>query len=436
MLSNDLERIKYFARLANTFDETLLNIRNHIANNPDALRELAYALYESDRFEQTLSVAMQGLAIAPTHPVLRYDAARACSITGDVEQSRQHIEIAVSVHSKNPYFQSHYADTLLRLGKFEEGWKRKKWYYQLPRIEESMVQLPFPRWSGEPVAGSRFLLVGEQGRGDEIQFLRFAEWLNEKGAIVDALVSEPIAPLAKSMASIRATYTRIPPCSYQYWCHITRVPEFMNLELSMLPYATRYISSSPEKDDFWNHRINALTASKASRHNMKIGVVWEGGPAHSLDRFRSISLNTFTPLFTLPNVTWFSLQKGKSEQASRALEENFDIHTLGPEIHDFTDTLSILNQLDLLISVDTSVAHLAGAGGTPVWTLIPAYGDWRWLTHRTDSPWYPTMRLFRQRKLGNWIEVVSEVRGALLARTPLPPPIPGIRARSRRPALR
>ncbi|MFX1761883.1 hypothetical protein PWP93_04665 [Paraburkholderia sp. A1RI-2L] len=150
---------------------------------------------------------------------------------------------------------------------------------------------------------------------------------------------------------------------------------------------------------------------------MKIGVVWEGGPAHSLDRFRSISLNTFIPLFTLPNVTWFSLKKGKSERESCALEKHFDLHTLGPEIHDFTDTLSILNKLDLLISVDTSVAHPRGRGRH---SSVDAHTGLRRLamaTHRTDIPWYPTMQLFRQRKLRNWVEVVSEVRDALLART-------------------
>jgi hypothetical protein len=139
-------------------------------------------------------------------------------------------------------------------------------------------------------------------------------------------------------------------------------------------------------------------------------VVWAGGPQHVLDRFRSIPFEALEPLFTLPGVTWFSLQKGAGEHAPEALPAGFDIHTLGPDITDFTDTLAILEVLDLLITVDTSVAHLAGAAGTSVWTLIPACADWRWLSERADSPWYPSMTLFRQRELGQWAPVIEEVR--------------------------
>ncbi len=141
--------------------------------------------------------------------------------------------------------------------------------------------------------------------------------------------------------------------------------------------------------------------------------MWAGGPHSSLDRFRSISIEALKRLFSHPGTTWFSVQKGDGERESESLAHEFDVHTLGPEIEDFTDTLAILHSLELLITVDTSVAHLAGAAGLPVWTLVPAYTDWRWLTDRADSPWYPSMRLFRQRELGQWGPVVEEVRDAL-----------------------
>ncbi len=119
------------------------------------------------------------------------------------------------------------------------------------------------------------------------------------------------------------------------------------------------------------------------------------------------------PIFSLPGLTWFSVQKGERERETESLGDDFDVYTLGPQIEDFSDTLAILHSLDLLITVDTSVAHLAGAAGLPVWTLVPAYTEWRWLTDRTDSPWYPSMRLFRQRDLGDWTAVIEEVRDAL-----------------------
>ena len=144
-----------------------------------------------------------------------------------------------------------------------------------------------------------------------------------------------------------------------------------------------------------------------------MGVVWAGGPHHVLDRFRSIRLDALKPLFALPGTSWYSVQKGDREYESEALADEFDLHTLGPAIQDFTDTLAILETLDLLITVDTSVAHLAGAAGRPVWVLLPTCADWRWMVDRTDTPWYPSMRLFRQRELGQWDEVIEEVRNAL-----------------------
>jgi ADP-heptose:LPS heptosyltransferase len=132
-----------------------------------------------------------------------------------------------------------------------------------------------------------------------------------------------------------------------------------------------------------------------------------------LNRFRSIRLDALKPLFAMSCTTWYSVQKGDRERESEALAAEFDLHTLGPAIQDFTDTLALLNTFDLLITVDTSVAHLAGAAGLPVWTLLQAGADWRWMTERNDSPWYPSMRLFRQRELGDWDTVIDEVREAL-----------------------
>jgi ADP-heptose:LPS heptosyltransferase len=191
------------------------------------------------------------------------------------------------------------------------------------------------------------------------------------------------------------------------------MPEHMQLELSMLPIVMPYIAASQDRIGHWRARIDALLQRSAPASNPKIGVVWAGGPGSVLDRFRSIRIEAFIPLFSHPGTTWFSVQKGECERESEALSDTLDVYTLGPAIEDFTDTLAILNCLDLVITVDTSVAHLAGAAGLPVWVLIPAYTEWRWLAGCKDSPWYPSMRLFRQRELGNWTQVIEEVRDAL-----------------------
>jgi hypothetical protein len=192
------------------------------------------------------------------------------------------------------------------------------------------------------------------------------------------------------------------------------MPYHMKLDLPMLPIAMPYLAATPEKVKHWRNRIQAISPSEKHPKTKRIGIAWAGSPYHALDRFRSVRLDMLKPLFALPELAWYSVQKGDREHESEALENEFDLHTLGPAIGDFADTLAILQSLDLLITVDTSVAHLAGAAGLPVWVLVPAYSDWRWLLERTDSPWYPSMRLFRQPELGQWEQVVEEVRAALL----------------------
>jgi tetratricopeptide (TPR) repeat protein len=388
----------------------ITQVRSHFSSSAEALKSLSYVLNMHDLVSEALSVARQGLAIDPHHPLLHHNAARALSVLGRLAESRPHSMEAARLLPDNQYLQFHLAGVQLGLGEFDEGWKRYRSFYEIPENQGQLVSPPFPQWQGEPVSGCRFLLVGEQGRGDEIQFIRFAEWLHRQGATVDVLVSEPVACLAGTLRNVRRVYTRTPPGPYDYWSHMLKVPAHMKLDLAMLPCSTNYLGANPKQIHDWRSRLDALSSKPSEAHNRRVGVVWAGGPNHVLDRFRSIPLEALKPLFTVPGVTWYTLQKGAGERDSEALAPEFDVHTLGPVITDFTDTLAILEGLDLLITVDTSVAHLAGAAGTPVWTLTPACADWRWLNGRTDSPWYPSMRLFRQRKLGQWAPVIEDVR--------------------------
>ncbi len=394
-------------------DEIIKQIRTRFAGDVEALKSLAYALNTNDRFSDALNVARQGLALDPHHPLLHHNAARALSIQGHLAESRPHSMEAARRLPDNPHLQFHLAGVQLGLGEFEEGWKRYKWFYALPDKAEERIRPAFPEWNGERVAGCRFLLVGEQGRGDEIQFLRFAEWLYWRGATVDVLVSRPIAALAASMKSVRTVFTTLPSGPYEYWCPMLRIPDHMKLDLSMLPIAMPYLTAAPEKAQRWQTHLDTISRGTTQAGNKRIGIVWAGSPHHVLDRFRSVRLDALKPLFSLAATTWYSLQKGDRENESGYLKDEYDLHTLGPAIDDFADTLAILHSLDLLITVDTSVAHLAGAAGLPVWVLVPAYSEWRWLTGRTDSPWYPSMRLFRQREPGKWEPVIEEVRHAL-----------------------
>jgi tetratricopeptide (TPR) repeat protein len=413
-LQDGLELIRALETAGRTVlvDEAIAQIRTREADNADALQELCLTLYRIDRFADMLSVARQGLNLDPLRVTLHHYAAHALSVRGRVSEAIEHSKAAVRLTPNDPAMQVQLACLELSHGDFKKGWARRNVTYGMPLARATLVFPHFPVWNGEPVAHCRFLLVGEQGRGDEIQFMRFAVWLQQQGAIVDLLVSQPIAEIAGSMPGIRV-FTRTPPGPYEYWSHMLRMPEHMKLDVPMLPIAMPYISVSPHRLEHWRPQIDAASPFARLKKNARIGVVWAGGPHTALDRFRSISFEALKPLLSVPGTTWFSLQKGEHERDSETLADEFDLHTVGPFIADFADTLAILETLDLLITVDTSVAHLAGAANLPVWVLLPAYAELRWLTGRTDSPWYPSMRLFRQRELGEWSPVIDEVRDAL-----------------------
>ncbi|HEX7912344.1 MAG TPA: tetratricopeptide repeat protein [Paraburkholderia sp.] len=395
-------------------DETIEQIVHDSGNDTSSLKAVAYVLVQSMRHRDALAVAMRGLTIDPENVSFSHCAGRALRYLGKVAESLPYMRAVARVFPHDPSIHYELSGVLLCLGEFEEGWRQAWSFYEIPANRETLRWPNFPAWNGESVCGRYFLLVGEQGLGDQIQFLRFAVWLHQQGATVDVLVDGPVAVLAASMASIRRVFVEMPEGPYDFWTHMFRVPAHIRLNLTMLPVATSYVASSPDKVHQWSRYIETSSPRQWNTHKKRVGIVWAGNPNLYLDRFRSICLDAMRDLFLLPGFAWYSLQKGEREPESEALEHEFDVHTLGPLIHGYDDTLAILHSLDLLITVDSSVAHLAGAAGLPVWTLIPAYTDWRWMTGRTDSPWYPSMRLFRQRELCEWAPVITEVRDALV----------------------
>lgn len=412
---DDLDPIAAIVKSGRTgsLDRAVEQITTHHADNPAALKAVAYVLNTSQRYEGAFEAARRGLSIAPDNALLSHSAAWALRHLGRIAECLPYCEAAARALPNDPKIQYYLADALLCLGKFDEGWKLHRRFYEVPEHKTTLPWPSFPVWNGEPVSRRRFLLVGEQGLGDQIQFLRFADWLYRQGATVDVLVSEQIVELASNMESVTNAFTTLPAGPYDFWAHMFTVPEYVQLDISMLPVSMPYLAASPEKMRKWQQRIATVSSDLARSTNRRIGIVWAGNPLHPLDRFRSIRIDALQGLFTIPSVNWYALQKGCGELDSEALGAEFDVWSLGPDIEGYADTLAILQSLDLLITVDSSVAHLAGAAGLPVWVLVPAYTDWRWLTERADSPWYPSMRLFRQRELGDWGPVIDEVRVAL-----------------------
>ncbi|WP_027799819.1 tetratricopeptide repeat protein [Paraburkholderia dilworthii] len=394
-------------------DDLLPALRARCATDPAALEQLAFTLNGAQRFADAISVARQAIGLDPHNAWLHHNASFALNMLGDFEQMHVHTAEAARLMPESAPMQFNLAAAQLRAGDFERGWRQYRWHDALPE-NHNLVRPDFPEWRGERVLGSRFLLIGEQGLGDQIQFLRMADWLHRRGAQVDVWVEEPLGDVARQAAGVHAAWTSVPPGPYDYWCRMLRMPAHMNLELSMLPLATAYLQARPADAQRWHDRVEALGAvNSEGPFKKRVGIVWAGNPAYELDRYRSVPLRQWRRLLEQPGVRWFSLQKGDAQHDAAAWSESIDMHVLGPEIHSFQDTLAIIQSLDLVITVDTAVAHLAGACGAPVWVLVPTFTDWRWMVARADSPWYPSMRLFRQRELNQWGAVLADVAQAL-----------------------
>ncbi|WP_027802022.1 tetratricopeptide repeat protein [Paraburkholderia dilworthii] len=311
----------------------------------------------------------------------------------------------------------HYADAhqnlawlLLKRGDFKQGWA--EFALRWRKSDYEALALPgVAEWRGEPLDGRRLLIVGEQGFGDHFQFLRYAQMLHERGATVDICVREPLLPLAGRVPGVHRAFSGKPEGEYDFWVPMMSVPSCVGTELSTIPADVPYLFADEAKVKAWHKRL-----IKTGAANRKAGLAWAGSPTFGNDRYRSMVLSELHALAGVAKVSWYPLQKGPAHAQLADAPHAFRAHDFSGELNDFEDTAALIMNLDLVIAVDTGVAHLAGALGKPVWLLLPANSDWRWLEARSDSPWYPGMRLFRQKVLGDWAGVVTEVMQALQQR--------------------
>jgi tetratricopeptide (TPR) repeat protein len=328
-------------------------------------------------------------------------------------------EAAYRVAMESGYVPARYNLTLMNglRGRLEAFWTDYEWRFAADNNAPDAVKLPdlpMPMWRGEPLAGKRLLVWIEQGFGDQMQFIRYARLVHEAGAQATWVVSPPLKALLRTLpwpVDLRSTKEVSKDARYDYWSFALSLPRWFDTRLDTIPAEVPYLKADPKKVEHWRTR---LARWKGKR---RIGLAWAGNPKHVNDRNRSIPLAEFAPLAKLPDCVFLSLQKGEREKELASPPAGMEIVHLGAELKDFTDTAALMQHLDLLISCDSSPAHLAGALARPVWTLLPYTPDWRWMTDRSDSPWYPSMRLFRQRKVGDWAGVMGEVAEALAADT-------------------
>ena len=305
-----------------------------------------------------------------------------------------------------------YSLGLLTAGRLIEGWNHYDFRWVKSPLLECRVSIHRPVWSGQELRGKTILLCPEQGLGDAIQFIRYAPHLKALGATVMVTLEgrTTLTRLGGGFAGIdRIVEGGVPVGEIDYYVHLLSLPRVFGTDLESIPADIPYVNADPLLVERWASRIVA-------DGTLKVGLVWAGNPAHLLDRKRSMKLRTLMPLLMLEGVRFYGLQKGPPAVEAEAMPADVGFVNVGPELDDFADTAAVISQLDLVICVDTAVGHLAGAMGKPVWLLLPQPADFRWLEEREDSPWYPTMRLFRQRGQQDWEEVVRRVEVALRKR--------------------
>jgi tetratricopeptide (TPR) repeat protein len=320
----------------------------------------------------------------------------------------------------HPNSTANYGGACLTLGLLKEGWR----YYEFRWTHEPLLSLrpqyPVPRWSGQDVAGKTVLVWAEQGAGDLIQFVRFTGLLKARGATVILLVGERLRAFAETFEHVDSVVVSSTEVRgrYDFNIPLLSLPLALEIDLATIPREVPYLRADYARVTAWRARV--------AGDGLKVGLVWSGNPKHERDAYRSAPLRVLAPLLELEGIRWYSLQK-EPRPEDRATLREVRIVDVAPELDDFRDTAAAIEALDLVVTVDTAVAHLAGALGKPVWVLLPEACDFRWLRDREDSPWYPTMRLFRQSCLGEWDDVVQRVRSALIAcidqsRAPCAPP--------------
>jgi len=383
-----------------------------IACNPDEGQthlNLGAMLASQKRFEEAEAAYRAALKLTPSSPA-------AWSNLGVLQACRKQevaaelsYRTAIELDPNYPLAQFNFSYLLLRQGRFEDGWRcleARNWYALLEK------NLAYPRWRGEPLKGKSLLISIEAGHGDMIQFCRYAALLKAQGTIQISVICHPalksLFATLPSVDSVVALDEPLPTTNWDFWTPPLSIPFYCQTRIDSIPATLPYLWADSKKVEYWASVVNSMSVPTERR----VGLVWKGNPRFENDADRSLpNLGILAPLSTIAGLRFFSLQKGTGEDEAENPPAGLPLVNLGPQLSDFADTAAILENLDLLICVDTAVAHLAGAMGKACWVLLPDYKtDWRWLTGRSDSPWYPgVMRLFRQQHMGDWATVVAEV---------------------------
>jgi Flp pilus assembly protein TadD len=406
-LSNLGNTLKQQGKLA----ESEASCREALRYNPNystAYNNLGVTLVAQGRLEEASASFAKALALMPSDAGAHANLGAAAVRQGNFEEGLAHSRSALKLNPNHSEAHKNQAIVALLLGDFARGWPEYEWRWKC--AGSTLPPIPLPRWFGEPLDGRTILLHWEQGLGDTIHFVRYARILRARKARVVVCCQKPLRRLLERCEGIDQLVVQgDSPPRFDCWTPLLSIPGVLGTDLASIPGECGYLTADPALVSAWRERLESYPG-------FRIGICWQGSPDFHADRQRSVPLAHFAPLAKLPSVRLISLQKGVGADQVAGVAGSFEVLSFsdmdtvnGP----FMDTAAIMHNLDLIVTSDTSVAHLAGALGVPAWLVLSISPDWRWLLHRDDSPWYPSLRLFRQTTWGDWNEVFQRVAAAV-----------------------
>ena len=391
--------------------EALACFRKALAEKPeypDALSNLGNALHELGALDEAVASYQSALRLNQNHFDAHNNLGNALRTRGDLAASVRSYEQALRLKPDNAQVRLSRALCWLEAGDFESGWPEYEWRLQCPEFAIPIFRQP--RWDGSGLNGRSILLYADHGLGDTIQFIRYAPMVRAFGGDVIVACPRPLAQLLASCPGVDRIVeegAELPP--FDVYIPIMSLAGVFATTAATVPADVPYLW--PELTRFDSQRRAAIDPD-----GFNIGIAWQGNPRYRQDRHRSFELAQVERLARIDGVRLFSLQKGAGVEQIDSVADRFAVRSLGSMVEDLNETAAVMRSLDLVITPDSALAHLAGAVGAPVWVALAYAADWRWQRERTDSPWYPTMRLFRQTTWGQWDDVFAMMEGTLLAR--------------------
>ncbi|CAA6603208.1 Glycerol-3-phosphate acyltransferase PlsX (fragment) [Rhodospirillaceae bacterium LM-1] len=384
-------------------DEAVAWLGEAVLRNPadgDRLAAFGMAQKAAGNVAGALQSLEQAASLLPHNAQIRINQANLLQDQGDFDKALDLYRQAARIDPNNALLRYNLGLSLLTLGQFEEGWAEAEWRWKAACLDLERVDFNAPAWKGEELQGKTLLLWTEQGLGDTIMFCRYVPILAERGVRVLLQAPKSLHPLLSSLQGLAGLFAEgdpLPPFDAQ--APLLAVPGRMGTILQTIPGQTPYLHATTERIAAWRDKLKHLKG-------VKIGLGWRGNPAHANDANRSLPAELLAPLFKINGMDWIGVQPDPGPCPP-------PIFNAGPELVDWGDTAGLMTNLDLMIAVDSSAAHLAGALGIPCWLLLPYLPDWRWLLKRQDSPWYPTFSLFRQQSPQDWPGVILKLQEAL-----------------------